>query len=156
MKDPATKVRAKSLLLKALELNEYFLPAVVMLVDILQEEENNTAGAIRVLKKQLSVQPNCKLHVLLGDILNNEKDQQAALEQYYLALNLDPSNRNAQSGIIAMGQTPGADNSYISSATTEDGIENPLENIEILPNVPNDPESESDVMWSDVEIEMNS
>jgi hypothetical protein len=62
-------------------------------------------------------------------------------------------------GLLSMGQTGSAvNNSYVeSSIAEEDSInDNPLEMIEIPPNVQNDLESESDAMWSDVEIEINN
>lgn len=78
------KVKAKTYLQKALELNENYLAAVIMLVELLQDE-GDTTSAINLLKKQVSVQPNCKLHSMLGDMLH-EKDHSGALENYTIAL----------------------------------------------------------------------
>lgn len=71
---------------------------------------------------------------------------------------MDPNNRRALAGLMAMGHTTGSsvDASYVSTSEAEEGNEmqeNPLEMIEIPHNVEGDPESESDVMWSDVEID---
>lgn len=61
---------------------------------------------------------------------------------------------------MAMGHIVGSnsDPSYVASSDPEEGEiqENPLEMIEIPHNVEGDPESESDVMWSDVEIDLNN
>jgi anaphase-promoting complex subunit 7 len=86
LKDVSNKYKAKPLLSRALELNENYLPAVFMLAELLQDE-SDSAGAIKLLKKQISVQPNCKLHSMLGDILINcDKDHTGALENYTIAL----------------------------------------------------------------------
>lgn len=74
-----------------------------------------------------------------------------------LSFSFDPNNRRALAGLMALGHTTGGnlDSSYVNISENEEGNEmqeNPLEMIEIPHNDP-DPESESDVMWSDVEID---
>lgn len=85
LKDIMAKNKAKPLLIRALELNEYYLPAVFLLCELYQED-NEAAEAIKLLKKQVAVQPNCRLHSMLGDFLSYEKDQTGALEHYTHAL----------------------------------------------------------------------
>lgn len=85
LKDVMSKNKAKPLLIRALELNENYLPAVFMLAEIYQEE-SETGEAIKLLKKQVAVQPNCKLHSMLGDFLSYEKEMNGALEHYTHAL----------------------------------------------------------------------
>lgn len=76
---------------------------------------------------------------------------------------LDPTNRCAMAGLLAMGQSAGGTSgvggsSYLESSMAEEGSDvqdNPLEMIEIPQSGQNDLESESDIMWSDVEIEIN-
>uniref|UniRef100_A0A1L8DX41 Putative anaphase-promoting complex apc subunit 7 n=1 Tax=Nyssomyia neivai TaxID=330878 RepID=A0A1L8DX41_9DIPT len=155
VRDVMVKFQAKSMLEKALELDENYLPAVFMIAELMQEE-GDSAGAIKLLKKQANVQPNSKVHSMLGDILVAEKDQSSALENYTIALSLDPSNRKAITGLLAMGQPTGntkIDNSYVNPSTAEEGTSYPYELEEIpAPDI----ESESEAMWSDVEVEINS
>ena len=79
------KSKAKSLFLKALELNENYLPAVFLLAELYQQENDNSS-CIKLLKKHVALTQNCKLHTMLADMLNNEKDHTAALEHYTIAL----------------------------------------------------------------------
>ncbi|XP_058814879.1 anaphase-promoting complex subunit 7 [Topomyia yanbarensis] len=162
LKDDGTKGKAKTLFQKALELNENYLPAVYLLADLYQYE-NDVASCMKLLKKHAMLTQNCKLHAMLGDLLSSDKDHSGALEHYTIALNLDPTNGCAMAGLLAMGQsgtsgTGGVNTSYLDSSMAEDGSDvpdNPLEMIEMPQNVHNDVESESDIMWSDVEIEIN-
>jgi anaphase-promoting complex subunit 7 len=85
MKDPLLKFKSKALFLKALELNENYLPAVFLLAELYQQE-NDSANCIKLLKKHVSLTQNCKLHTMLADMLNNEKDHTGALEHYTIAL----------------------------------------------------------------------
>lgn len=82
------------------------------------------------------------------------------IDVYFLP-SLDPTNRCAMAGLLAMGQsssgTSGIVNtSYLDTSMAEEGCEqdNPLEMIEIPQSVQNDIE-DSEIMWSDVEIEIN-
>ncbi|XP_065078088.1 anaphase-promoting complex subunit 7 [Ochlerotatus camptorhynchus] len=162
LKDDSTKAKAKTLLLKALEMNENYLPAVYLLADMYRQE-NDAASCIKLLKKHASLTQNCKLHAMLGDLLSNDKDHSGALEHYTIALNLDPTNRCAMAGLLAMGQSASGtggvgSSSYLESSMADEGSDvqdNPLEMIEIPQSAQNDLESESDIMWSDVEIEIN-
>ncbi|XP_055614250.1 anaphase-promoting complex subunit 7 [Uranotaenia lowii] len=158
-----TKAKAKTLFQKALELNENYLPAVYLLADVYQQE-NDVTNCMKLLKKHAMLTQNCKLHAMLGDLLSNDKDHTGALEHYTIALNLDPTNRCAMAGLSAMGHSgtsgTGAamNSSYLESSMADDISDvqdNPLEMIEIPQGVQNDLESESDIMWSDVEIEIN-
>lgn len=78
-------MKAKSVLERALAKEEYYLPAVLLMVPLLQQE-NNTAAAIQLIKKQLAMQPNSKLYSLLGDIVSAEKDRAKAVEYYTIAI----------------------------------------------------------------------
>lgn len=80
-----SKNKAKPLLLRALDLNENYLPAVFLLAEIYQEE-NEISEAVKLLKKQVENQPNCRIHAMLGDFLTLEKDLGGALEHYTHAL----------------------------------------------------------------------
>ncbi|XP_055548576.1 anaphase-promoting complex subunit 7 isoform X1 [Wyeomyia smithii] len=163
LKDDAAKPKVKALLLKALDLNEHHLPAIYLLAEIYRQE-NDVMSCAQLLKKHAMLTQSSKLHVMLGDLLNTNKDHSGALDNYTIALNLDPNNRKAMAGLLAMGQvnTTGSsgciNSSYLNSTIIDDGSDvpdNPLEIIEDDQNVQNDVESESDIMWSDVEIEIN-
>ena len=85
MKDEAARPKAKALCLKALEMSENFLPAVYLLSEIyLRENDINTR--MKLLKKHVMLSKNSKLHVMLAETLNNEKDHSGALEHYSIAL----------------------------------------------------------------------
>lgn len=56
-----------------------------MLVEILQEEGDITT-AKKIIKKQLTVKPNSKLHSMLGDLQSKEKDLTKAVENYTIAI----------------------------------------------------------------------
>nr|XP_019533517.2 anaphase-promoting complex subunit 7 [Aedes albopictus] len=162
LKDDSTRAKAKTLFMKALEMNENYLPAVYLLADMYRQD-NDASNCIKLLKKHASLTQNCKLHAMLGDLLSHDKDHTGALEHYTMALNLDPTNRCAMAGLLAMGQSAGGTSgvgasSYLESSMAEEGSDvqdNPLEMIEIPQSAQNDLESESDIMWSDVEIEIN-
>lgn len=75
---------------------------------------------------------------------------------------MDPTNRKAVAGLIAMGQSLNTktENSYNSAQSpgeeTNDFQENnTFEIVQIAPPVA-DAESESDTLWSDVEVEINT
>uniref|UniRef100_A0A182N6V6 Uncharacterized protein n=1 Tax=Anopheles dirus TaxID=7168 RepID=A0A182N6V6_9DIPT len=166
MKDDSTQPKAKALCLKALSMNENFLPAVFLLAEI-YERENDNSARLKLLTKHAMHSQSVKLHVMLGETLKTEKNDSAALDHYSIALNLEPSNRYAMSGLLTVGQNKGSTGSSASNAgasisfvesMTEDGSDmpdNPLEMIENRTAGANDMESESDAMWSDLEIEIN-
>lgn len=62
VRDVMVKFQAKSMLEKALELDENYLPAVFMMAELMLEE-GDSAGAIKLLKKQTGVQPNSKVNL---------------------------------------------------------------------------------------------
>ena len=99
--------RAKSFLEKALSNDPYYLPAVYMLVEVL-DQENNLDQAIELCRKQVKKHSTCKLHQILGDLLLKSRDEEKAMEHYTIALNLDPKNAAAQDGICKLEQNTDA------------------------------------------------
>lgn len=85
--DVLAKKQIKSILKKALKMDEYYLPAIYMLVGIMRSE-GDVQGAVQLLKKHIAFQPNCKLLTTLADILNANNDP-SALEFYTMALKYD-------------------------------------------------------------------
>lgn len=83
--DMAMKTKEKPLLIKALELDEHYFPAVMRLAEYLQNE-GDINGAIKLLKKQVMVLTKSSLHSLLGELLRNVNDQNGAFEHYTLAI----------------------------------------------------------------------
>lgn len=79
------KKQAKNFVTKALEIDEYYFPAVAAMAEI-HQSEGDTQEAIKLLKKQAVSYPNCKLFIMLGDMLSTAKDLEAALEYYTIAL----------------------------------------------------------------------
>lgn len=70
---------------KALDLNKNHLPAVLALVEILRTEDD-TSGALKLLRRMVEVQPSTNLYTILGDICNSERDTTQALHYYTQAL----------------------------------------------------------------------
>lgn len=74
---------------------------------------------------------------------------------------MDPTNRKAVAGLIAMGQSLNtkADSSYTAQSPGEEANDfqenNTFEIVQIAPPAA-DAESESDTLWSDVEVEINT
>lgn len=75
--------RAKNLLEKALVADPNHLPAVYLLVEIL-EQEMHLDQAITLLKKHLMKQSTCLLHQMLADLLAKTHDEEGAMEHYTL------------------------------------------------------------------------
>lgn len=85
MKDSVSVCKAKGLLEKALQQDDKFLPAVYLLVIILDQELNLEQG-IAILEKQIQIQPNCKLHQMLGDLYSKNHQLEKTTEHYMIAL----------------------------------------------------------------------
>lgn len=126
----------------ALDKDPYCLPAVFMMVDLLLELGENSS-AVKLIKKQCTTKPNSKLYAILGDILSKEKNQMKAVENYTIAIKMDPLNRRANTGLMALGQ---------SSQPNEDRTYEFEEMLEVPTNAA-EAESETDNVWSDFEIE---
>ncbi|XP_054269328.1 anaphase-promoting complex subunit 7 [Macrosteles quadrilineatus] len=105
MKDPVTLVKAKSLLEKALQQDESHLPAVYLLVQIL-EQEDSLEAVVALLEKQVTINPTSKLHQMLGDIYARINDEQKAFENYHISLNLDANNRRSMEGMQRLHASP--------------------------------------------------
>lgn len=144
--DPLIKIKSKPLLENALEKDPYCLPAIFMMVDLLLEL-GDSAAAVKLIKKQCATKPNSKLYSILGDILSKEKNQMKAVENYTIAIKMDPLNRRANSGLMALGQSsqPNDDPEHCRTYEFEEMLE--------VPTNANEAESESDAPWSDFEIE---
>ncbi|KAJ6636244.1 Anaphase-promoting complex subunit 7 [Pseudolycoriella hygida] len=141
--DPQIKAKSKPLLESALTKDPYCLQAVFLLVDLLLEL-GDSAGAIKLIKKQCAIKPNAKLYAILGDILSKEKNQMKAVESYTMAIKMDPMNQRANTGLMALGQ---------SSQAPDESNHRAYEFDEMLEVPTNAPEAESDEPWSDFEIE---
>lgn len=73
------------LLDKALDVDEYYLPAVYMLAQI-YEQEGNYSPAVALLHKQALDQPTCRLYQMLGDVSVKQNQLEKAFDYYYSAL----------------------------------------------------------------------
>lgn len=161
-----TKRQAKTFINRALEIDQYYFPAVSAMSDILQSE-GETQEAIKLLKKQAASYPSCKLFTMLGDILSTEKDLDGALEYYTIALSMEPTNHRALEGVNALGQASETTTKQdeCSLATTSQDEEWPIdydepsiEAVEFSSTAAANPdgESESDPIWSDVDAELTA
>lgn len=97
-KEPLHVDKAKSYLERALRVDHLHTAAVYPLAEIHASLREYEKGA-DLLRKQLVLQSTGKLHQVLGDFLSQLKEYQEALDQYSIALSLDPSNARALEGI---------------------------------------------------------
>ncbi|KAK6641543.1 hypothetical protein RUM44_013255 [Polyplax serrata] len=155
MKDSVSVCKAKGLLEKALQQDDKFLPAVYLLVIILDQELNLEQG-ISILEKQIQIQPNCKLHHMLGDLYSKNHQLEKATEQYMIALQMDPSNRRLQEAMGKLNQNCNKiDTSYYVAVNDDDNINTTYE-LGDSENENEGEESEVDAVWSDIDIGLNS
>ncbi|XP_025419257.1 anaphase-promoting complex subunit 7 [Sipha flava] len=103
IKDPMTVGKAKLLLERALNVDEYYLPAVYMLAQIF-EQEGNFSSAVTLLHKQALDQPTCRLYQMLGDLSVKQNQLEKSFDYYYSALNLDPNNKRVMESLESLGK----------------------------------------------------
>lgn len=132
MKDPVNNSKAKSLLEKALDQNDTYLPAVYLLAQV-YEEETSLEPAINLLQKQVNRNPTAKLHQMLGDLYARSSDDEKAFYHYHTALRLEPNNHKANDGLNRLEHNNGnGDTSapprvglqYLNSSSDTEGGEN--------------------------------
>lgn len=108
MKDTVNYCKAKSLLEKALNQNDTYLPAVYLLAQVYEEvifcninvltllpqcltififsQEISLEQAINLLQKQVNKNPTAKLHQMLGDLYARSGEDEKAFHHYHVAL----------------------------------------------------------------------
>ncbi|XP_077996045.1 anaphase-promoting complex subunit 7-like [Glandiceps talaboti] len=133
--------KAKNLLEKALNMDPSHLDAVYVMGEILGKEQKYDK-AIELLRNQLRSQSTCRLHQMLGDYLAATNDHQEALDQYSIALSMDPTNRKAMEGLQKVEQA--TDGLEGSADDDLDAMEESAEEAEMEP-------SDTDVEWPDQE-----
>lgn len=97
-KTPTVIAKAKPYLEKAMKLDPSFLEAVYIMVEILGQEQQYDKG-IEILRKQLETHSTCRLHQMLAEFLTQTHEHQEALDQFSIALSLDPSNVRVREGM---------------------------------------------------------
>ncbi|XP_067010812.1 anaphase-promoting complex subunit 7 [Anabrus simplex] len=156
MKDPVSVCKAKSILEKALIQDEKYLPAVYLLAEI-YEQEMMLESAITLLEKQVVLQPTCKLHQMLGDLLARIHEEERALDHYSIALNMDPNNRRALEGLHRIDNSSNKlDSSYYMTVGEDDNGDPAYERIADSENEGEADESETEAVWSDMDLELAS
>lgn len=75
-----------------------------MMVDLFLESNDN-ASAVKLINKQVIVKPSATLYTVLGDIYRNEKRPMKAVAYYTTAINMDPTNRRANDGLMSLNQS---------------------------------------------------
>lgn len=83
--DPEMRPKAKIVLEKAMELNKNYMPAILLLVELLLDEEN-AEEAIKLMKRVILVQPTSNLMSMLADIYMSTNEPMHAVEYYTKAL----------------------------------------------------------------------
>ncbi|KAE8741890.1 hypothetical protein FOCC_FOCC012542 [Frankliniella occidentalis] len=155
MKDSVNVSKAKTLLEKALQMDQFFLPAVYLLAE-LYEQEMTLELAIALLEKQVELRPTCKLHQMLGDLLARVHEEEKALDHYAIALNLDPNNRRALEGMHRIDSSAGKlDSSYYMPVGEEENTDTTYDagvDVADSDNENEVDESDPDAGWSDLDI----
>ncbi|MGH0161656.1 UNVERIFIED_CONTAM: hypothetical protein FKN15_041603 [Acipenser sinensis] len=101
LEDPMTQEKAKTLLDKALAQRPDYIKAVVKKGELLSREQKYEEG-ISLLRNALANQSDCVLHRMLGDFLVAVNDYQEAMDQYSIALSLDPNDQKSLEGMQKM------------------------------------------------------
>ncbi|CAM4718348.1 hypothetical protein R3I94_014753 [Phoxinus phoxinus] len=101
LEDPMTQEKAKTLLDKALAQRPDYIKAVVKKAELLSREQKYEEG-IALLRNTLANQSDCVLHRMLGDFLVAVNDYQEAMDQYSIALSLDPNDQKSLEGMQKM------------------------------------------------------
>ncbi|XP_033646823.1 anaphase-promoting complex subunit 7-like [Asterias rubens] len=140
-KDSLSVDKAKSMLEKALAQEPTYLEAVYLLAEVLGEEQRYTA-AIDLLRRQLQQQSTCQLHQMLGDFLSLNNDLQEALDQYSVALGLDPTNKKVLEGIQKVEKV--TDNVDLGQEDDMEALEESGEDVDY-------DASDTEVSWADNE-----
>lgn len=156
LKSPINKEKAKSLLQKALEINEYYTKAVFFLAQILIDDKEYKA-AIKLLEKTTMVISNVKISLMLADLYAKNKNLSLALESYTKVLNLDSTNKHALNGLMSLGSTGSEKALEVSSTCGENDdssaeVEPSGENSNRLKA--NEDDDSSELVWSDVEMDV--
>ena len=82
---PVMKAKAKPFLEKALEIDESYVPAILLLVDLLFDEEDYVT-VIALLRSVVAIKPTSRLLTLLANAYVKEKDNMKAVEFYTKAI----------------------------------------------------------------------
>uniref|UniRef100_A0A2K6ESB0 Uncharacterized protein n=1 Tax=Propithecus coquereli TaxID=379532 RepID=A0A2K6ESB0_PROCO len=120
LEDPVTQEKAKTLLDKALTQRPDYIKAVVKKAELLSREQKYEDG-IALLRNALANQSGCVLHWILGDFLVAVSEYQKAMDQYSLALSLDPSDQKSLEGMQKMKK---------EESPTDDTQEEDVDNME--------------------------
>ncbi|OBS79091.1 hypothetical protein A6R68_18499 [Neotoma lepida] len=117
LEDPVTQEKAKTLLDKALAQRPDYVKAVVKKAELLSEchtvffvvvvtlvsgREQKYEDGIALLRNALANQSDCVLHRILGDFLVAVNEYQEAMDQYSIALSLDPNDQKSLEGMQKM------------------------------------------------------
>ncbi|XP_013384483.1 anaphase-promoting complex subunit 7 [Lingula anatina] len=127
-KDQLTLEKAKSVLELALKFDSLHLDAVYVMADIYTRQQQWEKG-IDMLRNQLQHQSTCRLHQLLGDFLSQTNEKQEALDQYSIALSLDPGNKQAREGMerVEKNTEVGLESAYDLEVEDMDGTDNDMD-----------------------------
>uniref|UniRef100_A0A4W3HGH9 Anaphase promoting complex subunit 7 n=1 Tax=Callorhinchus milii TaxID=7868 RepID=A0A4W3HGH9_CALMI len=99
LEDPMTQEKARTLLDKALAQKSDYLKAVVKKAELLSKLYDE---GIALLRNALANQSVCVLHRMLGDFLLAVSDYQEAMDQYSIALSMDPNDQKSLEGMQKM------------------------------------------------------
>lgn len=154
LKAPISKEKAKMLLQRALELNEFYTKGVFFLAQILIDDKEHKA-AIKLLEKTASVVSNVKICLMLADLYAKIKNLSLALENYTKVLNIDSTNKHALNGLMSLGTTSSSLEKAleVSSTLENDDSSADIEQSGSSRMKTNEDDEDSELIWSDVEMD---
>jgi anaphase-promoting complex subunit 7 len=153
LKNPISKEKAKMLLQRALEMNEFYTKGVFFLAQILIDDKEHKA-AIKLLEKTAAVVSNVKICLMLADLYAKIKNLSLALEYYTKVLNIDSANKMALNGLMSLGTTSIEKALEVSSTTLEnDDSSAEIEQSGSSRMKTNEDDDDSELIWSDVEMD---
>ncbi|EDV92072.1 anaphase-promoting complex subunit 7 [Drosophila grimshawi] len=128
------KKSARKFVEKALQIDEHYMPGVILMAGIYQYE-GTPREAIVLLRKQVTNYPHPKLFAMLAEMLSTEKDLDGALHFFTLALRLDPTFRRALDGINALTKAARAGSGSSIIKTSENSSSNSSTSTNVASNV---------------------
>jgi len=116
-RDTLTVTKAKLYLERAFNQDITYLPAVNMMVEILEREGQYTASIQLLLKLTENSCSSSQIHLKLAELLCKANNEDKAAEHFAIALRLDPNNRDAKDGLSRLDPST-------SRSSTHDSVNN--------------------------------
>lgn len=97
-KDTLNLEKAKRSLERAMKLDPQYLDAVYLMANILMQQTQYEEG-LKLLRQALEHHSTCMLHTMLAHFLNCTNEHQQAMDEYSIALGINPTYARARAGL---------------------------------------------------------